>query len=61
MRLWDGLVYLVKEYAPFQRGKWLYRGYVLGGGVMVGRWRDTVTPEKYVGYEGTFILSKRST
>lgn len=61
VRLWDGLVYLVKEYAPFQRGKWLYRGYVLGGGVMVGRWRDTVTPEKYVGYEGTFILSKRST
>jgi hypothetical protein len=60
VRVWDGLLYLVKEYAPFQRGKWLYRGYVLGDGAMVGRWRDTFTPEDYVGYEGTFMLKKRS-
>lgn len=60
VRVWDGLLYLVKEYSPFARGKWLYRGYVLGDGAMVGRWRDTFTPEDYVGYEGTFMLNKRS-
>jgi hypothetical protein len=59
VRPWDGLVYLVKEYAPFPRGKWVYRGYVLSDNVMVGRWRDTVTEEVYVGYEGTFVLNRR--
>lgn len=59
VRVWDGLVYLVKEYAPYQRGKWVYRGYVLSSDIMVGRWRDTFTSEDYVGYEGTFILNRR--
>jgi hypothetical protein len=44
VRLWDGLVYLLKDYAPENRGRWLYRGYVVGGGSMVGRWRDTFSP-----------------
>lgn len=43
-RLWDGLVYLMKDYSPESRGRWLYRGYVVGGGTMVGRWRDTFSP-----------------
>ncbi|EKC97825.1 hypothetical protein A1Q2_07828 [Trichosporon asahii var. asahii CBS 8904] len=60
IRQWDGLAYLVKEYSPYQRGKWVYRGYVLGGDTMVGRWRDTFTAEEYVGYEGTFVLKRRS-
>lgn len=60
IRQWDGLAYLVKEYSPYQRGKWIYRGYVLGGDTMVGRWRDTFTAEEYVGYEGTFVLKRRT-
>ncbi|ORY25359.1 hypothetical protein BCR39DRAFT_290672 [Naematelia encephala] len=59
VRGWDGMASLVKEYAPDSRGKWIYRGYVLGGDTFVGRWRDTFTPEEYVGYEGTFILNRR--
>ena len=27
-------------------------GYIVSGGTFVGRWRDCVTPEEYVGYEG---------
>ena len=27
-------------------------GYIVSGGVFVGRWRDCVTPDEYVGYEG---------
>jgi hypothetical protein len=30
-------------------------GYVVGDNVFVGRWRDCVTPEDFVGYEGTFV------
>ncbi|KIR60379.1 hypothetical protein I312_103536 [Cryptococcus bacillisporus CA1280] len=59
VRAWDGMASLVKEYAPDSRGKWIYRGYVLAGDILVGRWRDTYTPEAYVGYEGTFILNRR--
>ena len=59
VRAWDGLASLVKEYAPDSRGKWIYRGYVLSGDHFVGRWRDTFTPEQYVGYEGTFVLHRR--
>ncbi|KAK4685588.1 hypothetical protein P7C73_g4567, partial [Tremellales sp. Uapishka_1] len=59
VRTWDGMASLVKEYAPVSRGKWIYRGYVLSNDIFVGRWRDTFTPEAYVGYEGTFILNRR--
>ncbi|OXB37669.1 hypothetical protein J007_02575 [Cryptococcus neoformans] len=59
VRAWDGMASLVKEYAPDSRGKWIYRGYVLAGDIFVGRWRDTYTPEAYVGYEGTFIVNRR--
>nr|XP_018265834.1 uncharacterized protein I303_02208 [Kwoniella dejecticola CBS 10117]OBR87992.1 hypothetical protein I303_02208 [Kwoniella dejecticola CBS 10117] len=59
VRSWDGMASLVKEYAPDSRGKWIYRGYVLAGDIFVGRWRDTYTPENFVGYEGTFFLNRR--
>jgi len=59
VRIWDGLLYLVKEYSPYQRGKWVYRGYVVSDNIMVGRWRDTFTADDYLGYEGTFILNRR--
>lgn len=44
---------------PDSRGKWIYRGYVTAGDVLVGRWRDTFTPEEFIGYEGTFFLNRR--
>lgn len=50
---------LVPPIQPDSRGKWVYRGYILAGNVLVGRWRDTFTPEELVGYEGTFILNRR--
>ncbi|KAL7423339.1 hypothetical protein Q5752_002642 [Cryptotrichosporon argae] len=59
VRLWDGMVILVKEYAPDDRGRWIYRGYLTGDNVLVGRWRDSLTPEEFIGYEGTFTLSRR--
>ena len=73
LRIWDGLLTALKIYSvsfiptklalitlqPDYRGKWLYRGYVNCGNVMVGRWRDTLTSEAYIGYEGTFILNRR--
>ncbi|KDN44682.1 hypothetical protein K437DRAFT_247637 [Tilletiaria anomala UBC 951] len=59
IRSWDGMMIMKKEYTPDGRGRWLYRGYALGGGKLVGRWRDTFTPESMSGYEGCFCLYKR--
>lgn len=52
VRSWDGLLTMTKEYRPDGRGRWLYRGYAVAGGQMVGRWRDTFTPPDMCGYEG---------
>ncbi|SPO35157.1 uncharacterized protein PSFLO_00628 [Pseudozyma flocculosa] len=52
VRTWDGMLIMTKEYRPDGRGRWLYRGYVVAGGKLVGRWRDTFTPENMSGYEG---------
>jgi hypothetical protein len=50
VRHWDGLCVFTKEYIPAGgRGRWLYRGYVSQGNVLVGRWRDTFTPTSQVG------------
>lgn len=35
-------------------GRWLWRGYLHTGGHLIGRWRDTFTPENLRGYEGAF-------
>lgn len=52
IRSWDGMFIMAKEYRPDGRGRWLYRGYVVAGGRLVGRWRDTFTPIHMSGYEG---------
>jgi hypothetical protein len=43
------------------RGKWLYRGYLIGNvdGHLCGRWRDTVSGADVAGYEGCFTMSRR--
>ncbi|PWZ02783.1 hypothetical protein BCV70DRAFT_197042 [Testicularia cyperi] len=59
VRSWDGMLIMTKEYRPDGRGKWLYRGYSVAGGKLVGRWRDTYTPDNMFGYEGCFLLHRR--
>lgn len=59
VRSWDGMLIMTKEYRPDGRGKWLYRGYSVAGGKLVGRWRDTFTPENMYGYEGCFLFQRR--
>lgn len=67
-----GFLYIaiVAEVEPFyfllqidddNRGKWLYRGYLVGDAVgnFAGRWRDTVSPAPILGYEGSFAMSRR--
>ncbi|KAK8861448.1 hypothetical protein IAR55_002267 [Kwoniella newhampshirensis] len=56
VRAWDGLVILGIAYSRHVMGRWLWRGYLHTGGYMVGRWRDTFTPESLRGYEGAFGL-----
>ena len=43
------------------RGMWLYRGYLIGDtdGTIVGRWRDTFSPPDFLGYEGSFMMTRR--
>ncbi|EPQ55881.1 hypothetical protein GLOTRDRAFT_138631 [Gloeophyllum trabeum ATCC 11539] len=61
VRPWDGFVSLSKEYVDGDRGKWLYRGYLVGNaeGHIAGRWRDTLSPPSVPGYEGCFAMSRR--
>ncbi|KAI9058779.1 hypothetical protein FKP32DRAFT_1597105 [Trametes sanguinea] len=57
----DGFISLSKEYVDGDRGRWLYRGYMVGNaeGNLSGRWRDTLSPPDVLGYEGCFVMSRR--
>ncbi|THV03500.1 hypothetical protein K435DRAFT_962385 [Dendrothele bispora CBS 962.96] len=57
----DGLISLSKNYIDGDRGKWLYRGYLVGNvnGSLAGRWRDTISPITSTGYEGCFTMTRR--
>ncbi|KAJ6625941.1 hypothetical protein B0H10DRAFT_1999553 [Mycena sp. CBHHK59/15] len=57
----DGFISLCKEYVDHDRGKWVYRGYLVGNvnGNLAGRWRDTLSPAAVPGYEGCFLMSRR--
>ncbi|KAL1746601.1 hypothetical protein HDZ31DRAFT_81088 [Schizophyllum fasciatum] len=61
IRPWDGFISISKEYVDGDRGTWLYRGYLVGGenGNLVGRWRDTLSPDNITGYEGCFTMGRR--
>ncbi|KAJ4490339.1 hypothetical protein J3R30DRAFT_3420961 [Lentinula aciculospora] len=57
----DGLISFSKDYINGDRGKWLYRGYLVGNhnSNLAGRWRDTLSPPSVPGYEGCFTMSRR--
>ncbi|KAL0574035.1 hypothetical protein V5O48_007919 [Marasmius crinis-equi] len=57
----DGFISLSKDYIDGDRGKWLYRGYLVGNvnGNLAGRWRDTLSPVSVPGYEGCFTMARR--
>lgn len=57
----DGFISLSKAYVDNDRGRWLYRGYLVGNGNgnFAGRWRDTVSSIDNPGYEGCFAMSRR--
>ncbi|KIJ18312.1 hypothetical protein PAXINDRAFT_167501 [Paxillus involutus ATCC 200175] len=61
VRPWDGFITFTKEYVDGDRGRWLYRGYLVGNvnGHISGRWRDTLSPSYVSGYEGCFVMSRR--
>ncbi|BEI82092.1 hypothetical protein CcaverHIS002_0212520 [Cutaneotrichosporon cavernicola] len=53
VRSWDGLVQIsLGNSTPHPLGQWIWRGYIHTGGYLIGRWRDTYTPESQFGYEG---------
>jgi hypothetical protein len=49
VRMWDGLVMMRQDFSHRAVGRWLYTGYIHAGGLLVGRWRDTFTPESQRG------------
>ncbi|KAJ7730263.1 hypothetical protein DFH07DRAFT_849222 [Mycena maculata] len=57
----DGFISLCKEYVDHDRGKWIYRGYLVGNinSNLAGRWRDTLSPATVPGYEGCFLMTRR--
>ncbi|KAJ3746450.1 hypothetical protein DFH05DRAFT_1485278 [Lentinula detonsa] len=57
----DGFISLSKDYINGDRGKWLYRGYLVGNhnSNLAGRWRDTLSPPSVPGYEGCFTMTRR--
>ncbi|KAJ6492926.1 hypothetical protein C8R47DRAFT_427049 [Mycena vitilis] len=57
----DGFISLCKEYVDHDRGKWIYRGYLVGNinSNLAGRWRDTLSPANVAGYEGCFLMTRR--
>ncbi|KAF8192796.1 hypothetical protein K438DRAFT_1829685 [Mycena galopus ATCC 62051] len=57
----DGFISLCKEYVDHDRGKWIYRGYLVGNinSNLAGRWRDTLSPAAIPGYEGCFLMTRR--
>ena len=55
-----GIIVIIRQ-VDGDRGKWLYRGYLVGDlhGNFTGRWRDTLSPPAVAGYEGCFFMGRR--
>jgi len=62
VRPWDGLLALVRVSAdptPWGRSRWVFRGYLHYGKVLVGSWRGMTTDARSIPWEGPFVASKR--
>ncbi|KAJ4480235.1 hypothetical protein J3R30DRAFT_3470679 [Lentinula aciculospora] len=60
VRLWDGLIILLRTPRDSTRsdlGRWLFRGY-LHDHNLVGHWRETSTSPNRIGYQGGFVAHK---
>jgi hypothetical protein len=58
----DSSVYIQRHLqVDHDRGKWIYRGYLVGNinSNLAGRWRDTLSPAAVPGYEGCFLMTRR--
>ena len=59
VRPWDGLVVLVRAPAdPRLRDTYVFRGYVVGGDVLVGAWRHVTESVHSVPVEGAFVVGR---
>ncbi|KAI9444668.1 hypothetical protein H4582DRAFT_1910428 [Lactarius indigo] len=62
VRPWDGLLALVRvstDPTPWGRSKWVFRGYLHYGKVLVGSWRGMTADARSIPWEGPFVASKR--
>ncbi|EJD06721.1 uncharacterized protein FOMMEDRAFT_131573 [Fomitiporia mediterranea MF3/22] len=62
VRPWDGLVALLRSPAfsdESELGTWLFRGYIVGSGMLVGRWRDATSMNGASELEGPFFMTKQ--
>ncbi|KAI0066406.1 hypothetical protein BV25DRAFT_1971127 [Artomyces pyxidatus] len=63
VRAWDGLIALIRiAHDPHRRGltRWVFRGYLHYGQVLVGTWRGMTADVDSIPWEGAFIASKRA-
>ncbi|KAI0308340.1 hypothetical protein B0F90DRAFT_1807544 [Multifurca ochricompacta] len=63
VRPWDGLIAFVRlPTDPNQRGRsrWVFRGYLHYGKVLVGSWRGMTMDVASIPWEGPFVASKRA-
>lgn len=63
VRSWDGLLALVRvstDPTLWGRSKWIFRGYLHYGKVLVGSWRGMTTDTRSIPWEGPFVASKRA-
>ncbi|KAG8956606.1 hypothetical protein FRC04_000084 [Tulasnella sp. 424] len=59
VRKWDGLITLVAS--PPATQTWIWRGYLVGDGNFVGRWREGSMDVRRNAYEGVFAMRRRGT
>ncbi|KAF8481802.1 hypothetical protein DFH94DRAFT_408329 [Russula ochroleuca] len=63
VRPWDGLIALVRlpaDPSQWGRTRWVFRGYLHYGKVLVGSWRGMTTDVESIPWEGPFVASKRA-
>lgn len=64
VRPWDGLIALVRiphgPQAENGHARWVFRGYLHYGQVLVGSWRGAATDPSSIPWEGPFVASRRT-